>query len=82
MLYGVGYTNTAMCKYFRNSVLPTDPALEDVLTGGEVIETRSCGMCGGAFRADGKKAYCSDACAGKAHRVQKRESIRKKRSGV
>jgi len=82
MFYGVAYTNTGMCKYFRKAVLPTDPALEAVLTGGGTVETRPCAMCGEAFPADGKKAYCSDACAGDAHRKQKRKSIQKKRGGM
>ena len=82
MCYGVAYTNTGMCKYFRNSVLPTDPAMEAMLTGGGTAETRICPICNEAFPADGKKAYCSDACAGEAHRKQKRDSIKKKRGGM
>ena len=81
MFYGVAYTNTGMCKYFRNAVLPTAPALEAVLTSETVIETRPCGICGGAFPIDGKKTYCSDACAGEAHRRRNRENMRKKRGG-
>lgn len=71
----------AYCKYFRNSVLPTDPALEAALTGGAAVETRPCAMCGEAFPANGRKAYCSDACAVKAQRRQQREHMRKKRDG-
>ena len=81
MFYGVAYTNTGLCKYFRDSVLPTDALLEAVLTGGGTVETRPCGICGGAFPVNGKKAYCSDACAGKAHRKRNRENMRKKRGG-
>jgi len=79
MFYGVAYTNTGMCKYFRKAVLPADPALEAVLTGENAVEMRTCDICGGDFPADGKKAYCSDYCAGKAHRKQQRDHIRKKR---
>ena len=82
MFNGVAYTNSGLCKYFRNAILPTAPTLEAAFTGSAAVETRLCGICGGAFPADGKKAYCSDACAGEAHRRQKRESIRKKRGGV
>ena len=81
MFYGVGYTNTGMCKYFRESVLPTDPELEAVLTVGSTVETRPCVQCGGEFPADGKKAYCSDVCAGEAHRKRNRENMRKTRGG-
>jgi hypothetical protein len=79
MFYGVAFTNTGMCKYFRNSVLPTDPALEAVLTSGGAVEMRPCTICGGSFPASGRKAYCSDACAGTAQRRQQREYMRKKR---
>ena len=81
MFYGVAYTNTGMCKYFRNAVLPTAPALETILTSETSIETRSCGICGESFPVDGKKTYCSDTCAGKAHRRRNRENMRKKRGG-
>ena len=81
MFYGVAYTNTGMCKYFRNAVLPTEPALEAVLTSVTAVEARSCRICGEVFPADGKKIYCSDACAGEAHRRRNRENMRKKRGG-
>ena len=81
MFYGVAFTNTGMCKYFRNAVLPTDPALENILTGDGSVETRPCAVCGEDFPAYRKQAYCSDACAGKAQRKQQREHMRKKRVG-
>ena len=67
MFYGVAFTNTGLCKYFRNAVLPTEPALEAVLTGSAAVEMRPCAVCGVTFPADGKKGYCSDACAGEAN---------------
>ena len=69
------------CKYFQQAVLPDDPVLEAALTGG-AVETRPCALCGAVFPVDGKRAYCSDACANNALRRQKREYIRKKRSRV
>ena len=80
MIYGIGYTNTGMCKYFRESVLPTNPALQAVLTGGGTVETRSCSTCGRTFPVDGKKLYCSDACVEEAYRKRNRNNMRKKRS--
>jgi len=68
----------AYCKYFQNAVLPLDPALEVALTGG-AVDMRPCAVCGQPFPANGKQAYCSAACAKKAHRIQKREYIRKRR---
>ena len=79
MFYGVGYTNTGMCKYFRNAVLPTDPLLKAVLTGKGSVEMRPCAMCGREFPANGKKAYCTDSCTDKAQRNRNREFMRKKR---
>jgi len=80
MFYGVAYTNTGLCKYFRNAVLPTDALLEAVLTGGESVETRLCGICGGTFPVNGKQAYCSDACAAEKKKRQQRGYMRERRS--
>jgi len=81
MFYGVAYTNTGMCKYFRNAVLPTEPVLEAVLTGGAAVETRPCALCGEAFPVNGKQAYCSDACADEATKRQQRGYMRERRGG-
>lgn len=71
------------CRYFRDAVLPLDPMLEAALTGREALmpDTRPCAACGKSFIQDGKRAYCSPACADNAQRKQKREYIRKKRGG-
>ena len=74
------YWTGAYCKYFREAVLPTDLVLEAMLTGSGT-ETRRCAICGEAFPASGRQAYCSDVCAGKAQRRQQREHMRKKRDG-
>ena len=66
------------CRYFQNAVLPLDPILEASVLS-EAVETRLCAFCGEAFPVNGKKAYCSDACTGKAQRKQQREYMRKKR---
>ena len=71
----------AYCKYFREAVLPTAPILEAALTNAVTPETRPCSLCGAAFPANGKEAYCSDACAGIAQRRQQRDYMRKKRGG-
>jgi hypothetical protein len=81
MFYGVAFTNTGLCKYFREAVLPTDPLMEAMLTGGGNMETRRCAICGEPFPASGRQAYCSDVCAGRAQRRQQREHMRKKRHG-
>ena len=70
------------CKYFKNAVLPLDPILEASLTGREAPAQDLCAACGKPFIADGRKAYCSPACAGQAQRKQQRDYMRKKRANV
>ena len=38
-MLGICYTNSAMCRYFRESVLPNDPELEAAL---QALPTRRC----------------------------------------
>lgn len=68
------------CRYFQEAVLPLDPALEVALTAeGPRPEFKVCPICGGAVAPDGRKAYCSAACARTALRRQKRDYMRRKR---
>ena len=70
----------ALCRYFREAVLPNDPVLEASLAAeGPAPETRPCPVCGRAFLPDGRQRYCSPACAGTALREQKRAYMRRKR---
>ena len=70
----------AYCRYFRGAVLPLDPALEAaLLTEGPRPDFKVCPVCGGPVPPDRRQAYCSAACAKKAHRRQQREYMRKKR---
>lgn len=70
----------AYCRYFREAVLPLDPALEAAICGdGAAPEMRLCPICGGAFVPQGRRAYCSEACAGAARRKRQREYMRKNR---
>jgi len=78
-MFGVTYTNTGICKYFRTSVLPIDPAMESTLTSGVAVENRKCKQCTKAFPANGKKAYCSTACASDAKKRQQRGYMRARR---
>lgn len=68
------------CRYFRRAVLPLDPVLEAALINGKTIGMRSCAVCGKAFPISGRKVYCSEVCARKALRKQKRKYIRQKRA--
>ena len=70
----------ALCRYFREAVLPLDPALEAaLLTEGPRPECKPCPICGRAVPVDGRMAYCSEACARTALRRQKRDYMRRKR---
>jgi len=80
MAYGVAYTNSGLCKYFRNAVLPLNPQLEAVLNGDLSDDTvKDCSVCGAAFRQSGRSSFCSDSCRAKSKRVQDRNSKRKQR---
>ena len=79
MFYGVAFTNTGMCKYFRNAVLPADSILEAILTSNTVIETRTCPICSKDFPVNNKQLYCTNVCADEAHRRRNRENMRKSR---
>lgn len=70
----------ALCRYFREAVLPFNPVLEAALTTqGPRPDFKICPVCGEAVAPDRRQAYCSAACALKAHRRQQREYMRKKR---
>lgn len=70
----------AYCRYFREAVLPNDPALKASLTGpGMGPELRPCAICGRPFQQDGKRAYCSEACAEAARLKRQRDYMRQKR---
>ena len=63
-MFGKCWTG-AYCRYFREAVLPLDPALEAaLLTEGPPPVFKPCPICGGAVPVDGRMAYCSEACAG------------------
>lgn len=75
-MFGICYTNSALCRYFRNAVLPTDPELDTVFRHTPM---KNCKLCGKPFPADGKRAYCSAHCAEEARRRQVAARVRKHR---
>lgn len=53
-MFGKCWTG-AYCRYFREAVLPLDPALEAaLLTEGPRPEFKPCPICGGAVPVDGR----------------------------
>ena len=75
-MLGICFTNSALCRYFRKSVLPEDAGLEAVFTQ---ISTTHCKQCGKPFPTDGKRVYCSQHCAEEACRRQTAARVRKYR---
>ena len=73
-MLGICFTNSALCRYFRKSVLPEDAGLEAVFTQ---ISTTHCKQCGKPFPTDGKRVYCSQRCAEEARRKQTAARVRK-----
>jgi hypothetical protein len=75
----------ALCRYFRNAVLPLDPELEASLTGEKrpapppAAETKPCEVCGKSFIGDGRQRYCSQKCAGRARKKSEADRSRKYR---
>ena len=69
----------AYCRYFREAVLPLDPALEAALLTQGPVSSRPCPVCGRPVPRSGRQRYCSPACRKAALREQKRAHMRKKR---
>ena len=69
----------SFCRYFREAVLPVDPALESAITGEDTsLKQKTCPVCGRAYFPTTSQAYCSDSCRTFAR--QKSERERKRRS--
>ena len=75
-MFGICYTNSALCSYFRKAVLPEDKELQAVF---EPMPLAVCKECGKHFQKNGKRAYCSDKCAAEARRKQMAARVRKHR---
>ena len=73
MFYGTAYTNSALCKWFRNAVMPLEPVLERIFTGSIAPDTKPCAVCGGAFPVNGRQTCCSDKC----RKISRRKSVAK-----
>lgn len=85
-MFGKAYTNGAICKWFRDALMPLNPELERIFNGGIVPETKPCKVCGRRFPLNGRQAYCSEECAKlgrrksvaknvKAHRKRKQDGM-------
>ena len=71
------YCGNAMCRYFRESVLPNDPELSASLHN---LAAKRCKHCGKPFPAKGRAMYCSDRCRKEAQKKQTAKRVQKHRS--
>ena len=70
------YCGNAMCRYFRESVLPNDPELSAVLQN---LAAKRCKHCGKPFPAKGRTMYCSDRCRNEAQKKQTAKRVQRHR---
>ena len=73
----IGYTDSPLCKYFLQSVLPLDPDVQRIFFTEEM---EICRHCGNLFPKQGKMRYCSQLCRTGAKRRNTRNRIRKYRN--
>ncbi len=74
------YWTGAYCKYFRNAVLPMNPALEAALTSDvRPALDKVCAVCGNPFDPVGRQVYCSEACRIMGTREKERQKKRNQR---
>lgn len=76
-MFGICYTNSALCRKFRNALLPEAPELQAVF---QPMPLTVCKQCGKSFPKEGKRVYCSDRCAEEARREQTAARVRKYRA--
>ena len=76
VMLGKEYCGNAICRYFRESVLPNDPELNASLQN---LAAKRCQHCGKPFPADGRRVYCSEICAAEARKEQTAKRVKKHR---
>ena len=85
-MFGKAYTDGALCKWFRNALLPQAPELERIFAGGVAPDTKPCAVCGKPFPLNGRQSYCSEKCASAGRRKTVAQSVKayreRKRRGV
>ncbi|MCI5864809.1 MAG: hypothetical protein MR000_06245 [Cloacibacillus porcorum] len=76
-MFGVCFTNSALCRKFRSDLLPTEPELQAVFQAQPLTVCKEFGK---GFPKSGKRAYCSEKCATEARRKQTAARVRKHRA--
>ncbi len=72
----IGFNTSRLCKYFKKCVMPLNPGLERVFSGGAAINTKPCAFCGRAFLLNGRQAYCSKRCATAQRRLSVARNVK------
>lgn len=75
-MFGIRFRGSALCRHFREAVLPDDPELQAVF---QPAPLKTCRLCGGKFPAEGKRVYCSERCAAEARKRQTAARVRRHR---
>ena len=75
-MFTIAYVNSSLCRYFRDAVLPLDPALEAVFSHKLV---KPCKQCGRKIPIQGRRAYC-ESCALYARKAATAARVRKHRN--
>jgi len=75
-MFGKAYSGGALCKWFRDAVLPLDAELEQIFTGGIAPDMKPCTVCGTAFPLNGRQIYCTDKCAAEGRRKSVAGNVR------
>lgn len=72
------YHNGKLCKYLRETVLPTHTELEASLLGVNNTN-KECPICKKRFYSETNKKYCSDFCTQKAKKEADKQRAKKYR---
>lgn len=70
------FTDSGMCRYFRESVLPLNAALEAVFFPKA---TKPCKICGERFVPEKGRVYCSDKCRAEGNRAASAKRMKRYR---
>ncbi len=70
--------NGALCRYFREAVLPMHSGLESIFVHAPANQ-KLCPVCGRTYIPKTSQAYCSIACKTVARRKSERDRKRRER---
>ena len=73
VMLGKVFCGNAMCRYFRDFVLPNDPELNAAM---QSLSAKGRKQCGKMFPAKGKQIYCCESYAVETRKQQTAERIR------